>query len=67
METSERLIDTDSVASHFDVSSRTVINWATREGCPHLKTGGVYRFYLSEVMTWARERGAAPATAKVTV
>lgn len=61
MEPNETLIDTEAVARHFNVSARSVINWATREGCPHLKTGGLYRFYLSEVLAWARQRGASPS------
>ena len=63
MEPNEKPVDTQAIADAFAVSARSVINWAVNDGCPHLKAGGVYRFYLSEVMAWARARGAAPAPA----
>lgn len=46
------------LAVRMGVSRKTVYRWM-RDGCPHLKHGGITRFVLSEVVEWLRTAEAA--------
>ena len=46
----------DDVASYCGVGTRTVENWMTHEGLPHIKIGHVVRFKPQDVMNFLESR-----------
>lgn len=60
--TDEGFVDTAKLAAHFKMDESTITKrWVRDGGCPHVRHGRVYRFKVSEVEQWLKERrrGAA--------
>lgn len=53
----EPWVKKERVASHFDVSTRTVYRWVN-DGCPVKRLrGGTLRFQIGPIADWLESRG----------
>ena len=62
MEDTRPLAKSDQVAAHFQVSPRTLDDWASRGvGPPFVRVGGQRRYRWQDVERWVEECTRVPA------
>jgi len=55
MDTEERWVNVEDVATHLNVTKDSIYRWIDRKGFPAHKVGRLFRFKLSEVDNWVRQ------------
>lgn len=54
----EPWVSVDDVANHLGVARDSVYRWIDHKGLPAHKIGRLWKFKLSDVDQWVRDRGA---------
>lgn len=58
MESAERWLSVDEIASHLGVAAITVYRWLEKGRVPAHRVGKLWKFKVSEVDAWVRKGGA---------
>lgn len=66
METAERWLSVDEIASHLGVAAITVYRWLEKSKIPAHRVGKLWKFKASEVDSWVQNGGAEDENTKKT-